>query len=202
MEEAKPLASICKRWTANLPILTAYTKALCKRWYFVQRTISYISHLFQPLEEVIRAKWAERGLNVIQLCSACPVELNISLHMKINQHIRNLSSNWENTENIHFWFYDIFEYAWFFEAIKINSSNNNNSSIKKKCLDFKCFFFNQQKAQNWQKLRTSWGSVLGFQFELPAFEQVTSDLNDVMLSFQIRYNFIRNFFALKKLQWL
>ena len=34
--------------------LCAYTKAMCMRWSFVQRTISNISQLFQPLEEVIR----------------------------------------------------------------------------------------------------------------------------------------------------
>ena len=34
--------------------LSAFTKALCMRWCFVQRTISNISHLFQPLEECIR----------------------------------------------------------------------------------------------------------------------------------------------------
>ena len=37
--------------------LSAYTKALCMRWCFVQRTISDISHLFQPLEDVIRDKF-------------------------------------------------------------------------------------------------------------------------------------------------
>ena len=33
---------------------TAFTKALCMRWCFIQRTISNVSHLFQPLEEAIR----------------------------------------------------------------------------------------------------------------------------------------------------
>ena len=33
--------------------LSAFTKALCMRWSFVQRTISGISHLFEPLEEAI-----------------------------------------------------------------------------------------------------------------------------------------------------
>ena len=36
--------------------LSAFTKALCMRWSFVQRTISDISNLFQPLEDVIREK--------------------------------------------------------------------------------------------------------------------------------------------------
>ena len=36
--------------------LSAFTKALCMRWCFVQRTISNISHLFEPLEECIREK--------------------------------------------------------------------------------------------------------------------------------------------------
>ena len=34
----------------------AFTKALCMRWCFVQRTISNVSHLFQPLEEAICEK--------------------------------------------------------------------------------------------------------------------------------------------------
>ena len=34
--------------------LSAFTKALCMRWCFVQRTVSNISHLFQPLEHTIR----------------------------------------------------------------------------------------------------------------------------------------------------
>ena len=37
--------------------LCAFTKAMCMRWSFVQRTISNISHLFQPLEEVIRERF-------------------------------------------------------------------------------------------------------------------------------------------------
>ena len=36
--------------------LSAFNKALCMRWSFVQRTISGIGHLFQPLEECIRQK--------------------------------------------------------------------------------------------------------------------------------------------------
>ena len=36
--------------------LSAFTKALCMRWCFVQRTISHIGHLFQPLEDCIREK--------------------------------------------------------------------------------------------------------------------------------------------------
>ena len=35
---------------------SAYTKALCMRWTYVQRTISGISLLFQPLEDAIRDK--------------------------------------------------------------------------------------------------------------------------------------------------
>ena len=47
----------------------SYTKALCMRWCFVQRTISGISHLFQPLEEVIREKFipAIVGRNISDL---------------------------------------------------------------------------------------------------------------------------------------
>ena len=34
--------------------LSAYTKSICHRWVFVQRTIGNIGHLFQPLEDCIR----------------------------------------------------------------------------------------------------------------------------------------------------
>ena len=34
--------------------LSAFTKALCMRWCFVQRTMSGVSHIFQPLENAIR----------------------------------------------------------------------------------------------------------------------------------------------------
>ena len=37
--------------------LNAYTKALCMRWCFVQRTISNVGHLFQPLEDALREKF-------------------------------------------------------------------------------------------------------------------------------------------------
>ena len=36
--------------------LAGFNKALCMRWCFVQRTISGIRDLFQPLEDVIREK--------------------------------------------------------------------------------------------------------------------------------------------------
>ena len=36
--------------------LAAYTKGLCKRWTFVQRTIPDISELFLPLEHTIATK--------------------------------------------------------------------------------------------------------------------------------------------------
>ena len=36
---------------------SAFTKALCMRWCFVQRTISNVSHLFQPLENIICEKF-------------------------------------------------------------------------------------------------------------------------------------------------
>jgi hypothetical protein len=35
--------------------LSAFTKGICHRWSFVQRTISNISHLFNPLEECLRS---------------------------------------------------------------------------------------------------------------------------------------------------
>ena len=34
--------------------LSAYTKGICHRWSFIQRTIGGISSLFTPLEECIR----------------------------------------------------------------------------------------------------------------------------------------------------
>ena len=36
--------------------LAAFTKALCHRWTFVQRTIPNIEHLFDPLEHAIHHK--------------------------------------------------------------------------------------------------------------------------------------------------
>ncbi len=34
-------------------VYSAYTKSISCRWAYVQRTISDISHLFQPLEDAI-----------------------------------------------------------------------------------------------------------------------------------------------------
>ena len=34
--------------------LSAFTKCICHRWTFIQRTISNVKHLFIPLEECIR----------------------------------------------------------------------------------------------------------------------------------------------------
>ena len=36
--------------------LCAFSKALCMRWCFMQRTISHMSHLFQPFEDVLRER--------------------------------------------------------------------------------------------------------------------------------------------------
>ena len=36
--------------------LSAYTKSMCHRWVFLQRTIQNTTHLFSPLEEAIREK--------------------------------------------------------------------------------------------------------------------------------------------------
>jgi len=49
--------------------LTAYTKGICHRWTFIQRTIPGISHLFQPLEDCIRTDFipAILGKNVSDL---------------------------------------------------------------------------------------------------------------------------------------
>ena len=35
--------------------LSAYSKCICHRWTYIQRTMSNISHLFAPLEECIRS---------------------------------------------------------------------------------------------------------------------------------------------------
>ena len=35
---------------------SSFTKAICMRWCFIQRTVAHISHYFQPLEDVIREK--------------------------------------------------------------------------------------------------------------------------------------------------
>jgi hypothetical protein len=37
-------------------VYASYTKAICHRWTYVQRTIPDIDHLFQPLEDAIREK--------------------------------------------------------------------------------------------------------------------------------------------------
>ena len=36
--------------------LSSYTKGICHRWTFIQRTLDGISSLFQPLEDCIRQK--------------------------------------------------------------------------------------------------------------------------------------------------
>ena len=33
--------------------LSAYTKSVCHRWSFIQRTIGGISHLFRPIEDCL-----------------------------------------------------------------------------------------------------------------------------------------------------
>ena len=52
-QDVKQLSSIA----AEEPqaALTAYTKSICHRWTFVQRTIPGVSELFQPLEDCIRS---------------------------------------------------------------------------------------------------------------------------------------------------
>ncbi len=51
-QDVKQLASIAVE--EPQAALTAYTKGICHRWTFVQRTIPGISHLFQPLEDCLR----------------------------------------------------------------------------------------------------------------------------------------------------
>ena len=37
--------------------LSGYTKVMCHRWTFIQRTIENADNLFQPLEDTIRYKF-------------------------------------------------------------------------------------------------------------------------------------------------
>ena len=99
--------------------LSAFTKALCMRWGFVQRTISDISHIFQPLEEVIRDTFipaivgrkisdVERrllalpvrfgGIGVLNPVETSDIEYQTSLKITANlkQLIFNQESNLEN----------------------------------------------------------------------------------------------------------
>ncbi len=52
IEDIKQLAEIAKEEPQIA--LTAYTKGLCRRWAYTQRTIDGISENFRPLEDVIR----------------------------------------------------------------------------------------------------------------------------------------------------
>ena len=64
----KYIASKVKKWVQDVvdiakiaieepqAALSAYTKSICHRWVFVQRTIPNTTHLFTPLEEVICEK--------------------------------------------------------------------------------------------------------------------------------------------------
>ena len=96
--------------------LSAFTKALCMRWCFVQRTISNVEHLFQPLEDCIREKLIpaiigrkvselERrilalpvrfgGLGVLNPVITSNYEFDTSI--KITSNLKNLIYNQENT---------------------------------------------------------------------------------------------------------
>ena len=55
IEDVKQLSKIAKEEPQIAH--SAYTKAMCMRWSFAQRTIADIGHLFQPLEDVIRAEF-------------------------------------------------------------------------------------------------------------------------------------------------
>ena len=48
-QDVKQLSSIATE--EPQAALTAYTKSICHRWTFVQRTIQGVSELFQPLED-------------------------------------------------------------------------------------------------------------------------------------------------------
>ena len=48
------LSKIAKEEPQNA--YTAFTKGLCHRWTFLQRTIDNVSKFFEPLEEAIRNK--------------------------------------------------------------------------------------------------------------------------------------------------
>ena len=54
VEDVEQLAEIAQHELQAA--LSAYTKGLCHRWTYIQRTINDISHLFEPLETAIRAK--------------------------------------------------------------------------------------------------------------------------------------------------
>ena len=96
--------------------LSAFTKALCMRWCFVQRTISNVEHLFQPLEDTIREKLipAIIGRNVSEIerrILALPVRFGglgilnpvitakyeFDTSMKITSGLKNLIYNQENS---------------------------------------------------------------------------------------------------------
>ena len=52
IEDVEALASIAK--DEPQAAYASYTKAICRRWTYVQRTIPGISNLFEPLEKSIR----------------------------------------------------------------------------------------------------------------------------------------------------
>ena len=93
----------------------AFTKALCMRWSFVQRTIPGVKHLFEPLEAAIREKLipAVVGRTVSDLerrLLALPVrfggiglnnpvetaEFEYETSVKITENLRRLIINQEN----------------------------------------------------------------------------------------------------------
>ena len=118
VQDVEQLSTIAK----NEPqlALTAFTKALCMRWSFMQRTISDISHLFQPLENVIREQFlpavigrkisdVERrmlalpvrfgGIGVLNPVNTADVEYDISV--KITSQLKEIICNQEsNLDNL------------------------------------------------------------------------------------------------------
>ena len=78
IEDVEQLSTIAE----NEPQLaySSYTKALCMRWCFVQRTIPNIKGYFEPLEEAIREKFipaviGRRVNNIERKIFALPVRL-------------------------------------------------------------------------------------------------------------------------------
>ena len=55
MKDVEQLSEIAKE--EPQAALSAYTKGLCHRWTFLQRTVSGIAQLFQPLEDIIAHKF-------------------------------------------------------------------------------------------------------------------------------------------------
>jgi hypothetical protein len=114
IEDVKQLTKIAKEEPQIAH--SAFTKALCMRWSFAQRTIAEISHMFQPLEEVIceelipaivgrKISNLERkvfalpvrfgGMGILNPTETADIEYDTSL--KITTNLRQLIYNQEKT---------------------------------------------------------------------------------------------------------